>query len=66
LSSEAQAVETIKELATALKDTLVDLDQYYFLTLEIQNIDNEISASNDYYDQQNKLMAGNDERQNHY
>jgi hypothetical protein len=58
---EAQAVETIKELATALKDTLVDLTNTIF-DARIQNIDNEISASNDYYDQQMEL-AGNDERQ---
>jgi hypothetical protein len=40
---------------------LVDLTNT-ILTLESQNIDNEISASNDYYDQQMEL-AGNDERQ---
>jgi hypothetical protein len=59
---EAQAVETIKELATALKILWLITDT--ILTL-VQNIDNEISASNDYYDQQMEL-AGNDERQNHY
>jgi hypothetical protein len=61
---EAQAVETIKELATALNFNFGWSDQYYF-DARIQNIDNEISASNDYYDQQIEL-AGNDERQNHY
>lgn len=58
---EKEAVETIKELSTALKDTLVDLTNTIF-DARIQNIDNEITASNDYYDQQIEL-AGNDERQ---
>ncbi|OCB77949.1 hypothetical protein [Flavobacterium crassostreae] len=58
---EKEAVETIKELSTALKDTLVDLTNTIF-DARIQNIDNEISASNDYYDKQIEL-AGNDERQ---
>lgn len=58
---ELEAVEKIKELSTALKDALVDLTNTIF-DARIQNIDNEITASNDYYDQQIEL-AGNDERQ---
>lgn len=58
---EKQAVETIKELATNLTFALTDLTNAIF-DARIQNIDNEISASNDYYDQQMEL-AGNDERQ---
>lgn len=58
---EKDAKEKIKELATELKDTLVDLTNTIF-DARIQNIDNEISASNDYYNEQIEL-AGNDERQ---
>ena len=58
---EKQAVETIKELAANLTYALTDLTNAIF-DARIQNIDNEISASNDYYAQQMEL-AGNDERQ---
>ena len=58
---EAQAVETIKELANNLAYALTDLTNAVF-DARIQNIDNDISASNDYYAQQIEL-AGNDERQ---
>ena len=58
---EKEAVETIKELATNLTYALTDLTNSVF-EARIQNIDNDISASNDYYAQQMEL-AGNDERQ---
>ena len=58
---EAQAAETTKQLIKDLTYTLIDLTNTIF-DARIQNIDSEISASNDYYDQQIEL-AGNDERQ---
>jgi hypothetical protein len=58
---EQEAVELIKELATNLKDSLIDLTNTIF-DARIQNIDNDISKSNEYYDQQIEL-AGNDARQ---
>lgn len=58
---EQEANERIKELSTNLKDSLVELTNTIF-DARINNIDNDIAASNDYYDQQIEL-AGNDERQ---
>lgn len=58
---ELEAKEKIKELATDLTYTLVDLTNTIF-DARIQNIDNEITKNNEYYDKQIEL-AGNDERQ---
>jgi hypothetical protein len=58
---EKEAKDRIVDLQLQLKDSLIDLANTIF-DARIQNIDNEITASNDYYDQQIEL-AGNDERQ---
>jgi hypothetical protein len=61
LELEQQASETIKELATELAHSLVDLTNTIF-DARISNIENEITKSNEYYDQQIEA-AGNDARQ---
>lgn len=58
---ELDAAQRIQDLATELAFALTDLTNAIF-SARIQNIDNEISKSNEFYDQQIE-SAGNDARQ---
>lgn len=59
--TEAEKTEKILEMSSALTSGLTDLGNAFF-ERKIQNIQDEIDKTNEYYDKQIEL-AGNDERQ---